>query len=83
MVFTMYKFTVVIDDYSVFRIVIYTHRAMPQFGVSLYELGNCKKIYFTFEFEYQTWVQIFQKFKKDRIPICHLDSQIILNLNEY
>ncbi len=34
-------------------------------------LGNCDKFYFTFKFKYQMWVQIFQKFEKDQIPICH------------
>jgi hypothetical protein len=35
------------------------------------QLGNCNKFYFTFEFEYQMWVQIFHKI---RIPICHLSD---------
>jgi hypothetical protein len=35
-------------------------------------VGNCKKFYFTFEFEYQMWDKIFQKFEKDQISIGHL-----------
>jgi hypothetical protein len=38
------------------------------------QISNCDKFYFTFEFEYQMWVQIFKKFEKDWIPICHLSD---------
>ncbi len=58
-------------------------------------VGNCNKFYFTFQSEQQMRVQIFQNFKKDQIPSCHLshqsnpntdkpiDIQIIPNQNEF
>ncbi len=36
-------------------------------------VGNCDN-FFIFEFEYGMWVQIFQKFEKDQIPIRHLSE---------
>jgi len=58
-------------------------------------LGNCDKFYSTFEFEYRMWVQIYQKFEMDWIPICNLSNYlnpntdkpieiwIRLNINKY
>ncbi len=37
-------------------------------------LGNCGKFYFPFKFEYQMWVQIYQKLKIDRNLIYHLSN---------
>ncbi len=37
-----------------------------------YELGNCNKFYFTFNFKVQIWVQIYAIFERDWIPIHHI-----------
>jgi hypothetical protein len=37
-------------------------------------IGNCDKFYITFEFEYQMWVKINQKFEEDWLPIHHLSN---------
>jgi hypothetical protein len=42
-------------------------------------LGNCDNLYFAFEFKGQMWVQIYQIFKRDVIPICHLSKKLYLN----
>ncbi len=40
---------------------------IPSFCViKQYQVGNCNKFYFIFEFEYRLWFQIFQKFEKHR-----------------
>ncbi len=65
-----------------------------EYTVLLY-LSNCNNFYFTFEFKVQMWVQIYQIFERDQIPICHLSNksnpntdkpkgfQIWPNINEY
>ncbi len=39
---------------------------------SFFWLGNCSKFNSNFEFEYQMWVQIYQKFEKDCSPFIKL-----------
>jgi len=38
-------------------------------------IGNFDTFHFTFKFEVQMWVRIYQKFEKDQIPICHLSKK--------
>ncbi len=44
--------------------------------------GNCDKFYFTFELEVRMWVQIYQIFEGDRIPIRHLSNKSDLNTDK-
>ncbi len=46
------------------------------------QIGNSDKFYFTFKFEVQMRVQIYQIFKSDRIRICHLSNKSILNTDK-
>ncbi len=40
------------------------------------QLVSFDKFYFTFEFEYRMWAQVYPKFKKDQIPICHFSKLV-------
>jgi len=42
------------------------------------KLSSCDKFYFTFEFKVQMWDWIYQIFKRDQIPICHLSNKLNL-----
>jgi hypothetical protein len=44
-------------------------------------LGNCDEFYFTFKFEVQMWVRIYQIFERDLIPIHHLLNKSNMNTN--
>ncbi len=44
-----------------------------------YQLGNCDKFYFTFQFEVQMWLWIYQIFERHQIPIYHLWNKSNLN----
>jgi hypothetical protein len=52
---------------------MFNYRCWMIYG-TVSRVGNCNKFYFTFKFEYQMWVQIYQKFEKDWIPISHLSN---------
>jgi len=45
-------------------------------------IGNCDQFYFTFEFKVRMWVSIYQIFKRDQIPICHLSNKSNLNTDK-
>ncbi len=45
-------------------------------------IGNFDNFYFTFEFEIQMWVRIYQIFERDQIPIHHLSNKSNLNTDK-
>jgi hypothetical protein len=45
-------------------------------------LGNCDKLYFTFKFEVWMWLQIYQIYERDQIPIHHLLNKSNLNTDK-
>ncbi len=45
-------------------------------------MGNCDKFYFIFEFEVQMWVQIYQIFERDQLPIRYLWNKSKPNTNK-
>ncbi len=61
------RWPILVETWPKFIVVFWTtlNHQVPR-------LGNCDKFYFTFKFEYQLWVWIFQKFEKGQIPFCHL-----------
>jgi hypothetical protein len=47
-----------------------------------HKLGNCNKVYFTFKFEVQMRIRIYQIFERDQIPIHHLSNESNPNTDE-
>jgi hypothetical protein len=48
----------------------------------LFGVSNCYKFYFTYKFEVQMWVQIYQIFERYRISICYLSNKSNLNTDK-
>ncbi len=45
-------------------------------------VGNCKKFYFTIKFKVWMWVQIYQIFESDWIPICNFSNKLNPNTDK-
>ncbi len=66
MLFLFYKYKKIETNVAPFYLFSSEFYIVYLFSAALYslhlELGNCDKFYFTFKFEYQMWVQNFQRF---------------------